>query len=514
LRGHAREEDRGQRTAPATRGEQRCGGEKGRRARREEERDRSRLGRRDGDAGARRRRAAGDGEHGGGAAVHFETRRREGADHGRGKRQDLKEAEETDRQEAGCRLKSGTREAVVVSRPRDGEHGGQEGHRLYSEGAFRLYAAEGERSGRGEREEEADSSRLSRLAAQGLGSFAKPLKNAHWIALALLALALSLQAASPTDDFYLARLAAGRAEAAAGRHLEATDELRIAVFGFLDQPALLLEGLGRLALSQVAAGRSEAADETLRRLVEVASRFDAWEATELELASRSEVAALVARRLGPEAVRILAAPTPTPTPTPTSTPTSKSTPTPVPTVIAESGRPASTLAVTPSPTVGPTAPPGPLPTVTPTPAPTRVAALPPTPAPRRAAEKAPPRETPSPAAVLAESRKLVERGRYVENLRRLVAAVAVDPANRELRKALLEGAVLTKDWGAAVAQLAVIRPFQPGEEPSMFYAAVALEETGAGSEARALIEAALPALKRTPFIDFYAKKILGAVPRR
>ena len=128
--------------------------------------------------------------------------------------------------------------------------------------------------------------------------------------------------------------------------------------------------------------------------------------------------------------------------------------------------------------------------------------------------KAPPRETPSPTAVLAESRKLVERGRYVENLRRLVAAVAVDPANRELRKALLEGAVLTKDWGAAVAQLAVIRPFQAGEEPSMFYAAVALEETGAGSEAHALIEAALPTLKRTPFIDFYAKKILGSAPRK
>ncbi len=339
---------------------------------------------------------------------------------------------------------------------------------------------------------------MSRLAAQALGSFAKPLKNAHWIALALLARTLSVQAASPTDDFYLARLAAGRAEAVAGRHLEATDELRIAVFGFLDQPALLLEGLGRLALSQVAAGRSEAADETLRRLVEVASRFDAWEATELGLASRSEIAALVARRLGTEAARSLTRPTPTP----------------VPTVLAESGRPASNPAVTPTPTVRPTSPPGPLPTVTPTPSPTRVAALPPTPAPGRAAEKAPPRETPSPTVVLAESRKLVERGRYVENLRRLVAAVAVDPANRELRKALLEGAVLTKDWGAAVAQLAVIRPFQTGEEPSMFYAAVALEETGAGSEARALIEKALPTLKRTPFIDFYAKKILGYAPRK
>jgi len=102
----------------------------------------------------------------------------------------------------------------------------------------------------------------------------------------------------------------------------------------------------------------------------------------------------------------------------------------------------------------------------------------------------------------------------VENLRRLVAAVAADPTNRDLRKALLEGAVLTKDWAAAVAQLAVISPFQTGEEPSMFYAAVALYESGAGPEARALMEKALPTLKRTPFIDFYAKRILGVGPRK
>jgi hypothetical protein len=48
----------------------------------------------------------------------------------------------------------------------------------------------------------------------------------------------------------------------------------------------------------------------------------------------------------------------------------------------------------------------------------------------------------------------------------------------------------------------------------MFYAAVALQETGAGTEARALAERALPRLNRSPFVDFYAKKILGSLPKK
>lgn len=118
------------------------------------------------------------------------------------------------------------------------------------------------------------------------------------------------------------------------------------------------------------------------------------------------------------------------------------------------------------------------------------------------------------AAILAESKVLVSQGRYVENLRKLVAAVAADPKDRDLRKALLEGAALTKDWGTAVAQLEPLRPFRDGEEPWMFYAAVALQETGATAEARGLAEKALPRLNRSPFVDFYARKILEAPPKR
>jgi hypothetical protein len=126
----------------------------------------------------------------------------------------------------------------------------------------------------------------------------------------------------------------------------------------------------------------------------------------------------------------------------------------------------------------------------------------------------PPPPSPASSAILVESKNLVSQGRYVENLRKLVAAVAADPRDRDLRKALLEGAALTKDWGTAVAQLEPLRPFRDGEEPWMFYAAVALQETGASSEARDLAEKALPRLNRSPFVDFYARKILEAPPKR
>jgi protein involved in temperature-dependent protein secretion len=125
-----------------------------------------------------------------------------------------------------------------------------------------------------------------------------------------------------------------------------------------------------------------------------------------------------------------------------------------------------------------------------------------------------PASPPASAALLVESKSLVTQGRYVENLRKLVAAVAANPTDRELRKALLEGSSLTKDWGTAVAQLEPIRPFRDGEEPWMFYGAVALFETGRAAEARELAEKALPRLSRSPFVDYYSRKIVETAPKR
>ena len=296
--------------------------------------------------------------------------------------------------------------------------------------------------------------------------------------LALLAVvpAFILGAATPADDFYLVRLQAGKAEAAAGRHYEAIDDFRIASFGFLDQPVLLVEGLARLSLAQAAAGRTEDADATMRRLVEIERKYDGWARTDLEPQTRAAFTALLGKRLGAEATKVLELPP-----------------------------------VVPAPTAVPTAVPTPVPTPVPAPSP-----APAQPGPEAAASATAPAPVPvvAPAAtILAESKALVSQGRYAENHRKLVAAVAADPKDRDLRKGLLEAASLTKDWGTAVAQLAPLKPFRDGEEPWMFYAAVALQETGATAEARALAEKALPRLNRSPFVDYYARKILESPPR-
>lgn len=100
--------------------------------------------------------------------------------------------------------------------------------------------------------------------------------------LIMSALAVPLAAqTTEADPFYLRRLEAGKAAFSAGEHQQAADELRIAAFGLLDSPALLSETLARLAVAQQAAGRTEAASETIRRFVEVeavARSYGKWTA--------------------------------------------------------------------------------------------------------------------------------------------------------------------------------------------------------------------------------------------
>ena len=118
-----------------------------------------------------------------------------------------------------------------------------------------------------------------------------------------------------------------------------------------------------------------------------------------------------------------------------------------------------------------------------------------------------PRATPD--GRLADARALVRSGRAADGRKVLAGVVASDPKNRDARKALLEAAALMKDWNECNAQTAILEPFGDGEEPSMFYAAVALRETGSIASARALVQRARPYLVPSPFVDWYTKEILG-----
>ena len=110
---------------------------------------------------------------------------------------------------------------------------------------------------------------------------------------------------------------------------------------------------------------------------------------------------------------------------------------------------------------------------------------------------------------LADARALVKAGKAAEAKGTLAALVASDPKNRDARKALLEAAALTKDWQLCNEQTAALEPFADGEDVSMFYAAVALRETGSIASARALVKRARPHLAANAFVNYYTKDILG-----
>ncbi len=112
-------------------------------------------------------------------------------------------------------------------------------------------------------------------------------------------------------------------------------------------------------------------------------------------------------------------------------------------------------------------------------------------------------------AALEEGRRLVLAGKAADAEKILNAAVKADPGNRDLRLALLEAACLSRSYQNAMAQVLISEPFADAEAPSIFYAAVALYESGRMKEARGYLERALPKVSG-PLVDEYSRKILGA----
>lgn len=106
-------------------------------------------------------------------------------------------------------------------------------------------------------------------------SIRKPLATLAFIIIACAASASS-------QDFYEVRLEEGKGAMLANEPRQAVDAFRIAAFGFLDRPQLLLETLARLALAQQALGSADAVVETLDRFLEVEGRFPSWSRVDLE----------------------------------------------------------------------------------------------------------------------------------------------------------------------------------------------------------------------------------------
>ncbi|MGZ7030334.1 MAG: hypothetical protein ACXVIJ_00055 [Thermoanaerobaculia bacterium] len=94
------------------------------------------------------------------------------------------------------------------------------------------------------------------------------------------------------EDFYEQQLHDGKSDRAAGKFVEASDELRIAAFGFLDRPLLLTEALVNLALAQNSLGQPTA-QQTLDRFLDVEQRFATYVPAAIDAPTRTAFESLL-----------------------------------------------------------------------------------------------------------------------------------------------------------------------------------------------------------------------------
>jgi tetratricopeptide (TPR) repeat protein len=349
------------------------------------------------------------------------------------------------------------------------------------------------------------------------------------------------------DEFNDQRLQDGRAAYQQKKFIDAIDQFRVAAFGSLDRPAELSECLARLALAQAAAARTAEAHETLIRFIELERRFGVYGKVNLEpdvradfqslllrswpLATFSDVPSLaglvetdeqkVARLPAAERRKSLQA-------------WAKREPNAVRWQLAlardaiERGdakeaerRVARALSLEPGnadaktlqarvlelsagrPREAAVAPPS-----EPTPPASTAAPGSADTAQTRAADRVPGTAAARSKQVLDESRRLIAAGKAGDAVPLLNTAIKADPANRELRLTLLEAACLSRSYPLAVSQVPMSAPFTDREAPSLFYAAVALYETGHGADARGYLQRALPGVSG-PLVEVYSQKILG-----
>ena len=91
-----------------------------------------------------------------------------------------------------------------------------------------------------------------------------------------VAIALTAAVAQAADPFYTRLLREGTDAYNRKDYGAAERKLRVACFGFLDEPDLLADGLTRLALAQAADGDTPGFDKTFERIVEVEERFQGY----------------------------------------------------------------------------------------------------------------------------------------------------------------------------------------------------------------------------------------------
>lgn len=280
-------------------------------------------------------------------------------------------------------------------------------------------------------------------------------------------LATAAHPAAAAHPHYERLLSEGTFALERGESGEAVRDLRLACFGFLEEPPGLADCLVRLALAQAVAGDGEGFRESFRRVVEVEEAFHAYSETQLPPARRAAFEAEVARLVPPR-------------------------------ILAES-RPFQHLAALPQ---DPEAA-APAAEQAPDLAPVAPAPSVPGPAGLGADE----------AARLDQARALLAAARDRKDLEapwRLAREVAdARPESREAQHLAAVIAYRAARWSDAVTY------FRRGGEPdegspeTLFYFAVALYEVGERPEAAEVLRRSLPRIEHTPFVLSYREKILN-----
>jgi tetratricopeptide (TPR) repeat protein len=307
---------------------------------------------------------------------------------------------------------------------------------------------------------------------------------------AVLAGALPLRAA---DLFYLELLRDGAHAYDRGEFAAAARALRLACFGLLDEPKPLGACLARLALAQDKAADVEGFRETFTRLVEVEERFQGYSQADLPPEVRTALEQRLAARIpaptlesSPQAFRALAKKPAGQTAAP-----------------APKGAPAAAAPAQLQPRDSrQAAAPPPAPSGSTQPAP--IAARPPGPRPLSDEEKG---KLESVRKALGETGKGKELRQVFQTAREVADA---HPESVEAQRLAGEAAYRLSRWSDAVAYLQRGGGLPDSEPELLFYLAVSLFESGDRAAAAAALRRSLPNLQRTPYIDAYARKILGS----
>lgn len=309
----------------------------------------------------------------------------------------------------------------------------------------------------------------------------------------LLVSALALAAARPAaaaEPFYDSLLRQGVQQYDREEFASAAQTLRLACFGLLDEPLVLGGCLSRLALAQDRAGDAEGFQETFRRLAEVEERFQGYSRSDLPPEVRTALEQRIGARIPASTLRSIptfraladrteAAGASRPSSAPATPPSAQ-----------PAGREPKPRSAEERKTVA--APPANLPILPDTAAGALTAAE---------------REQMSQARKLLAAEGKIKELRQAFDLAREVADAHADSI--EAQHLAAEAAYRISRWKEAAQY------FKRGGEPAtdqpelLFYMAVSLYESGETQAAASVLRRSLPNLQRTPYVDAYARKILG-----